>query len=551
MRANRLFKWSRGALLLRLITPSLILSSSLSFGNNYTATGTGSAFCHDGTTNNNFPLAGARVELMDSDCDGSTICDEVMGQSHVAADGSFTVTGSGGDPGNYSWSRPDVYIRVVFNDDNGVRLTDELGRDQYFDTPEHDHDNTTDGSIIDFGSWTTGEHVSLGDGTKCAVWKKAHDAYNDAIKILGATAPAGHYDVEYWSAIYAGTPWTNTDTTHWPIHFPTVASVHEFAHSIRHAADGDANHFNWDVTRFRYARNHDICDPNSNRIGTDTHTMGLAFGFNEGWAEFWEGQTHGCWAISIDDELEGNNAFGLNVLSNAPFGGKKRMVGTLIKHPGAIHSLDEFVTFYAQETAQTRETLTRLMATVPKPPVSPAKMAEFAPQSLEKQRQLVESEISLLSTTERAASKMPLPPKGRCGGRDCEVVFKAAVAPAIAATEKRLRELEVSRLRASLETENENTMLAREQKGTLSQYLANLRSHDREERLAILQKGFSDAIETASRLQRHSPEIRVLIADMQQKLIRLRANRQEVSPLPLGLAGRVPLPEDTPVPGTK
>jgi hypothetical protein len=91
----------------------LCLMSCSAWANNYTVTGTGSAFCHDGTNNSIVPLAGARVQLMDSDCDGSTICDDVMGESHIAADGSFTVTGSGGDPGDYSWSRPDVYIRVV------------------------------------------------------------------------------------------------------------------------------------------------------------------------------------------------------------------------------------------------------------------------------------------------------------------------------------------------------------------------------------------------------------------------------------------------------
>jgi len=26
---------------------------------------------------------------------------------------SFKITGSGGDPGGYSWSKPDVYVRVV------------------------------------------------------------------------------------------------------------------------------------------------------------------------------------------------------------------------------------------------------------------------------------------------------------------------------------------------------------------------------------------------------------------------------------------------------
>jgi hypothetical protein len=551
----------------------LALVSAVTFADNFTVTATGSAWCHDGTSNTDFPLTGARVQLMDSDCDGSTLCDDVMNSipAYVTDDGSFSVQGSGGDPGNYSWSRPDVYIRIVFNDDQGVRLTDELDRDQYFDTPEHDHDNTADGSTVAFGGWTTGANVSgpsatsLGDGTKCAVWKKAHDAYHDAIKILGATPPAGHYDVEYWSGIYAGTPWTNTDTTHWPIHSPTDASVHEFAHTIRHAADGDGGHFSWDVTRFRYARNHARCDPNSNRIGTDTISMDHAFGFNEGWAEFWEGKTKGCWAVSIDDALEGNVAFALNVLSGVPSGGRKRMVETLIKHPGEIHNLDEFMTFYSQEVGQARERLTAIMASVPKPNVTPARLAEFAPVTLDRQRQAVEAEIQLLSTRpmahaaearavqtptprdHRAERVVPRDVSGPCGAQECEVAFKSAIAPAIANAEAQLRALEVSRLRSSLETESIESMMKREQDGTLERYLANLRSRDAEARVAILNKAFADAIAAASRLDAQSAEIRALTADLTEKQAHLRALQASRSRLPPELAGHVLLPEDAPI----
>lgn len=543
------------------------------FANDFTVTGTGSAFCHDGTDDTTFPLAGARVQLMDSDCDGSTICDDVMGESRVAADGSFAVTGRGGDPGNYWWSKPDVYIRVVYNDDAGVRLTDELDRDQYFDTPEHDHNNTPDGTTVDFGGWTTGLNVSgpsatsFGDGTKCAVWKHAHDAFNDARQLLGTAPPSGHYDVEYWSAIWAGTPWTNTDTTHWPIHSPTVASVHEFAHTIRHAADGDGNHFNWDVTRFRYARNHDICDPNSNRIGTDTHAMGLAFGFNEGWAEFWEGRTRGCWGVSIDDELEGNNAFALQVLANQPFGGKKQMVATLLAHPGAIHSLDEFTTFYAQQVGKTRAAIDTLIATVQRPADALEKTAEFTPVSAEKQRKAIEAEIAALNrrplsaavkAAEHPVTPAHAPPadiakqkaavgKTPCGAVDCETAFRQTIAPAIADMEDKLRALDVSRLRASLRDESEASMTRRLQDHSLDAYLANLRARDREARLGILTRGLQSAIAAAEHLPQ-SEETRVLTDDLRAKLARLRTAGAGKGAMAVGTGGQVNLPEDVPVP---
>jgi hypothetical protein len=104
-----------------------------------------------GSDNSTQPLAGARIEMWDSDCDGSTICDDFMGSSRINADGTFSVTGTGGDP----FSGPDVYLRVVYNDDAGVRLTDELNDDRSVDTPEHDHNNVG-GGTIDFGAWTIG-----------------------------------------------------------------------------------------------------------------------------------------------------------------------------------------------------------------------------------------------------------------------------------------------------------------------------------------------------------------------------------------------------------
>src|SRR6267154_4660498 len=97
--------------------------------NDYPVTVIGYFFGFDGS--NQFPLKGARVELMDSDADGSDLFDDIMGSSYINDDGSFKITGSGGDPGGYSWSKPDGYVRVVFNNDKGVRLTNEIDQDRY------------------------------------------------------------------------------------------------------------------------------------------------------------------------------------------------------------------------------------------------------------------------------------------------------------------------------------------------------------------------------------------------------------------------------------
>jgi hypothetical protein len=68
-----------------------------------TVTAVGSVFCFDGAigaTGAEIPLVGARVELMDSDCDGSQICDDEMNSTstYVDVNGTFTVMGKGGDP---------------------------------------------------------------------------------------------------------------------------------------------------------------------------------------------------------------------------------------------------------------------------------------------------------------------------------------------------------------------------------------------------------------------------------------------------------------------
>jgi ABC-type phosphate transport system auxiliary subunit len=90
-------------------------------------------------------------------------------------------------------------------------------------------------------------------------------------------------------------------------------------------------------------------------------------------------------------------------------------------------------------------------------------------------------------------------------------------------------------------------MMKREQDGTLNQYLANLRSRDREARIAILNKAFSDAIAAASHLDTRSDELQALTADLKDKLARLRTLQANGSKLSTELAGLVFLPEDFPI----
>jgi hypothetical protein len=136
------------------------------------------------------------------------------------------------------------------------------------------------------------------------------------------------------------TAYTTWDTIHWPWHGDAKTNFgaldHEFGHRLRHAADGDTDHFNWDATRFRYLRDH---------IPTDVTNEGFAF--NEGWAEYHKTLLHPdavstTWTSPVGDNVEGDVASQLLRLSNQ-CGGFAKLWATM-KDAGAnaFHSIDEF-----------------------------------------------------------------------------------------------------------------------------------------------------------------------------------------------------------------
>ena len=311
------------------------LAASDAVADNYNVHVTGDIFCSDNGTV--APLAHARIEMMDSDADGSTIFDDTMGQSTTDGSGHFDFSGSGGDPGSYSWSRPDVYVRVTLSDEDltpfPVRLTDELNSARSWDSPEHDHDNVEGDVVIGSFTWGTSyDPNAVHNSSQCGVWLKARKEYLDYTSIAGQYAPPYHYDVEYWTGVFpitTETPWTNTDTTHWPRHYVDIPTVtHEFGHAIRHSLDGNQDEFNLDVVRFVYAQSHDLCD---------SHNQGFAF--NEGWAEYWA-DTVGC-NKTLHPDVEGDVADALKAMSECT-GGRSGMLTVLQNNPGSIHSIGEF-----------------------------------------------------------------------------------------------------------------------------------------------------------------------------------------------------------------
>jgi len=41
------------------------------------------------------------------------------------------------------------------------------------------------------------------------------NAWENYVADIGSVPPAGKYDIEYYSAIWSGTPWSNDNTSHW------------------------------------------------------------------------------------------------------------------------------------------------------------------------------------------------------------------------------------------------------------------------------------------------------------------------------------------------
>lgn len=120
------------------------LGEGIAFAKIHHVIAKGRIACKDGSNpgDSPLPLDGARVTMWDSDCAGSTICDDEMAGGYVNPDGTFQIEGDGADPwpGSSGHDKPDVYLRFEMNDDGHERggpltvyldiagLATELGR---------------------------------------------------------------------------------------------------------------------------------------------------------------------------------------------------------------------------------------------------------------------------------------------------------------------------------------------------------------------------------------------------------------------------------------
>lgn len=467
-----------------------------------------------------FPLVGLKIELMDSDADGSEIFDDLMGTAIVNADGSFTVSGKGGDPGSFSFSKPDVYVRFVYNYFDKVRLTDELNRTRYANTPEHDHNNFE--GTLDIGTWEIGNDLGAGEASMCGVWEQVCRAWDNYVTITGEAPKSGYCDVEYWSAISAGTPWTNDNTIHWPIHYPSSAAAHEFGHIIRHSFDGDRNHFNWDVTRFRYARNHSPCDASCNNWSTESADMNKAFAFNEGWAEYWSGE-FSCYS-KYSTECEGGVAYILkdleSNLAKTHTNPKKTMCQVLKNNPGSIHSAEEFIAKLNAFTAITPYVLN--IAKLPKymivkSPPAPMIMKQTSVAYTTTTIQKISQNMQVLNNTMRS-KKLDTRLMLSCKGDNCNQYAEQVLSLSAIQNERDRLGLQQQLFQQAGQTNYYDNIFALRLNNTIDPMLKRMKNDYSKRVNDADMRAMKDAISKLQGIKDKSPYINALITEMNEKM---------------------------------
>jgi len=233
----------------------------------YNVRGKGRLMYRDGGAKK--PLARVRVQLMDRDID----VDEVLKKGRTDQDGRYDLSGHGED----SWTvcggcdHPDVYIKFILNEKNRVDVRNVWGFTHFGITETREDKKGT----LDFGEMLFDSDEKLYP----LLFAYAQMQYTTFTELTGDDRVPGNdglVGIRVPEILEAGVPWTGTDDIHWPgDFFETNAMFHEFGHRIRHAADGDVDHFNGDLQWFRYIRHHHPREHSN-----------LGFAFNEGWAEY-------------------------------------------------------------------------------------------------------------------------------------------------------------------------------------------------------------------------------------------------------------------------
>ncbi|MBS2021262.1 MAG: hypothetical protein JST92_02555 [Deltaproteobacteria bacterium] len=256
--------------------------------------------------------------------------------SRTLLDGTFTI--------NASFPTAPTTLFFAYETNLPLAGTSTTAHLQIFD----DFHVTRSDSVSSLSPSVTGTTANYGDvtlpGTDCWLWLRGQTALNDYFSRLHALPPAGDLRMKRWSAVFqsAGAGMhTFYDYIVIPTDFAATGDMrgifHEFGHTIRHVADGDMNHWNWDDVRFIYARSHD---------GTEIADKG--YSFNEGWANYWGSVlSGGPFGVSTPttaflDWNEDRIMERLWAIATSAGVGHTAMVRTLLTNRGTIHTLFQF-----------------------------------------------------------------------------------------------------------------------------------------------------------------------------------------------------------------
>lgn len=220
------------------------------------------------------------------------------------------------------------------------------------------------------------------ESVDCETWRLGEQALTRYHELVGKSPPAGKLWIKRWTVDWGGTPYTFYDhvvlTQQW-IHkgayreesWRRSTMHHELGHSVRHVADGDVHHWNWDNFRWAYAREHSGCE-----------VFNTQYAFNEGWAGYWEAIANktkpaGCidgpndpahgpdartpaqrakfvdWVENMVSDRLYKLSAGLETSVCSSSDQRKscaarKMIEVLERHPGQVHSLWDFETRYCQ-----------------------------------------------------------------------------------------------------------------------------------------------------------------------------------------------------------
>jgi hypothetical protein len=282
--------------------------------------------CNDGGS-----LAGARVELLQIH---SRLLPEIPPNVRVRL--AIHADANGGWGFRVSGDETNWRVRAVLvNADVGVKD---------FAIPWHHYADTlrtqNNRPLADYGTQVV-------PGAECRLWRAFRDAADGFRADTGRGHPAGGITV-LENAPTAGVPFSPYADVWWPAGYSPVKNIgtaaapvmrsvaqHEYAHTFRHAFDGDLTHFTLDSGRFWYLRQHS---------GSSCEQTNHGFAFNEGWAEYWADEVRSTPCPNATDfSIERNVAFELKRLQTTCQGMTRgRMVEVLARNRFAIHSMSDF-----------------------------------------------------------------------------------------------------------------------------------------------------------------------------------------------------------------